>query len=103
MAKWLAVRATFIQHLRECLLHEIVQHRTRLLLMIYPLLRVYVGLPTVSGYSIVHVLKALQKDILAVNSATSELCDDILFMCGRWIQVPVHLCLMMLLNYVVTY
>jgi len=44
--------------------------------MIYPLLRVYVHLATVSDYGVVHVLKTLQKHILAVNSAASELCDD---------------------------
>lgn len=44
--------------------------------MIYPLLRVYVHLATVSDYDVVHVLKTLQKHILAVNSAASELCDD---------------------------
>jgi hypothetical protein len=48
--------------------------------MIYPLLRVYIDLPAVSGYGIVHVLKALQKYIMAVNSSASELCGDILFM-----------------------
>ena len=77
----MAMRSTFIEHLRECLLHEIVQHRTRLLLMIYPLLRVYVDLPTVSDDGIVHVLKTLQLHFLAVNSTSGELCDDdILFM-----------------------
>ena len=91
--------AALIEHLRECLLHEIVQHRTRLLLMIGPVLRVYVDLATVSDYGVVHVLKTLQKHILAVYSTASELSDDdILFMCGGWMKVPVHLCLVLLLD-----
>ena len=99
VAQWLAVRTAFIEHLRERLLHEIVQHRTRLLLMIYPMLRVYVDLPTVSDYGVVHVLKTLQKYVLAVMSAASEFSDDhILFMRGGWMKVPVHLCLVLLLD-----
>jgi hypothetical protein len=99
VAQWLAVRTALIEHLRECLLHEIVQHRTRLLLMIYPMLRVYVDLATVSYYCIVHVLKTIQKHVLAMMSAASEFSDDhILFMRGGWMKVPVHLCLVLLLD-----
>ena len=99
MAQWLAMCAPLIEHLRECLLHEIVHHRTRLLLMIHPVLRVYVDLSTVSDYGIVNVLKTLQKHVLAVHSAASEFRDDdILFMTGGWMKVPVHLCLVLLLD-----
>jgi hypothetical protein len=34
-----------------------------------------------------------------VNSAASEFRDDdILFVCGGWMKVPVHLCLVLLLD-----
>jgi hypothetical protein len=47
----------------------------------------------------VHVLKTLQKHVLAVHSAASEFRDDdILFMTGGWMKVPVHLCLVLLLD-----